>query len=590
MDGIISIANGSSSSLYGCIGYAVQDLIISKFPPNYFKYTSISSELATRNIRRTFGGNNSKAEIVKRLKPYLVIQPTYSVMDIDGPLQNIPLTKNFDDLQYRTDKRYLFEVIRDYTNGYNLKFKLNRDRIEFDVTVTTSTLHQQLDIYRTILNQIIWDRSYAYRMALESIIPKKMIELISKYCNMDITEHEEYIPILLNRLNGCSGYPITYKMRNASATDEWFMYYTHNVIVTFTDLNIESGNKKNMADDYYNITFRVIAEFNMPGVFMIDGNVDKLNEIQIESKEEYSSAESDMYFPLYAVDNLYSRFPIEMNGMRLYGTTIFNTTASSTQLEDRIDFKCVLDAQHMRVIRAHRSWNMNPDTLMNIFVLKNGDTLKYYTDYIIDWNTLELVIKNIDNSATYRLIMYFNYATVNEILNNTAYENNFDVDKLKDNKFPDSGINEDVNIYSSFNNNEQLSADIYTEGKIPDDKKNNPDVVELVDDPTYDAESEHGKLEDPDLIIYKDKVIINSDDDRFKVSSSDMFLEGNVDPDAKDPYILVDDPTYCNDDHGVSIDEISVADIPETKMNIDEITTADIHNSPISKKRFSSSV
>ena len=49
----------------------------------------------------------------------LIIQPTYSAMDMDGPLQNIPLTKNFDNLEYRVDKRYLFEVIKDYTNEYD---------------------------------------------------------------------------------------------------------------------------------------------------------------------------------------------------------------------------------------------------------------------------------------------------------------------------------------------------------------------------------------------------------------------------------------------------------------------------------------
>ena len=239
MDGIISLANGSSSSLYGCIGCAVKDMIISKFPNNYFKYTAVSSELATRSIRRSFGGNNSKVEISKRQRPFLFIQPTYSVMDQDGPLQSIPLTKNFDDLQYRVDKRYLFEVIRDKKYGYNLKFKLNRDRIEFDVTVTTSTLHQQLDIYRTILNQIMWDRSYAFRIALEAVIPKPIIGIISKFCNMDLERSEEYIPILLRHLNSCSGYPITYKLRNASSTDEWFMYYTHNVIITFTDLTLD---------------------------------------------------------------------------------------------------------------------------------------------------------------------------------------------------------------------------------------------------------------------------------------------------------------------------------------------------------------
>ena len=550
MDGILSIANGSSSSLYGCIGYAVQDLIMSKFPVDYFKYTSISSELATRNIRRTFGGNNSKNEIAKRKKPYLIIQPTYSVMDLDGPLQGIPLTKNFDDLQYRVDKRYLFEIIKDQKYGYNLKFKLNRDRIEFDVTVTTSTLHQQLDIYRTILNQIIWDRSYAYRMALESVIPKKLIAIISKYCNMDLETHKEYIPILLKRLNSCSGYPITYKMRNASASDEWFMYYTHNVIITFSDLNIESGNKKNMSDESYNITFRVVAEFNMPGVFMIDGDVKRLSEVDVTLKTKEYSEENDSYFPLYAVKNLYSRFPAEMNGMQLYGTTMFQTTAKPQQLEDRIDIKSVLDAQHMRVIRAHRAWNMNPDTLMTFFVLKNGELLKMNLDYNIDWNTLELVVKNIDNSATYRLIMYFNYATVNEILNNTAYENNFDIDKLKENKFPDKGIDDNVSIHDDITD-DNIEASIYEEGKVPEDKKDDPNIIIIAPDPTYHTNEDPHEEIDVENLLFDNTFMINLDGGRYTVPSPDTFSAEKVDPDVTAPFIAEDDPTYCADeDHG----------------------------------------
>lgn len=588
MDGIISIANGSSSSLYGCIGCAVKDMIISKFPDSYFKYTSVSSELATRNMRRTFGGNNSKVEIVKRLKPYLVVQPTYSVIDEDGPLQNIPLTKNFDDLQYRTDRRYLFEVIKDKKYGYNLKFKLNRDKIDFDITVTTSTLHQQLDIHRMILNQIVWDRPYSYRIALESVIPKRIIAIMSKYCGMDLEQTEEYIPILLKHLNSCSGYPITYKLRNASASDEWFMYYTHNVIVTFSDLNIEAGNKKNMADDYYNITFKVSAEFNFPGVYMIDGNVDRLTGLDISLKHKDYQEENDTYFPLYSIRNMHSRFPAELNGMQLYGTTIFQTTAKPNQIEDRIDIKSVIDNDHIRVIRAHRAWNMSADTLLNAYVLKDGEVLKYGNDFEIDWNRLELIIKNIDNVATYRFILYFNYETVNEILSNTDYNRNYDIDKLNKNTFPDTGIKSgEVTIYDTDNDDEITNTNIYEENSVPEDEKDEDDTVILIDDPTYDADDNHSTIEDPDLIMYNNRVIINSDDGRHKSMSDSIFLSNNVSSEA-DPEkitVLEDDPTYdAGEEHGIDISEISIAEL-------DNMPTADIHNSSIStKKKYSSSI
>jgi hypothetical protein len=78
---------------------------------------------------------------------------------------------------------------------------------------------------------------------------------------------------------------------------------------------------------------------------------------------------------------------------------------------------------------------MNPNTLMKIYLLKNGDQLTFMQDYYIDYNTMELVVKNPIKEVTYRLVVYFNYNSVNEILNNSTYDNIFDVDKLKDSKF-----------------------------------------------------------------------------------------------------------------------------------------------------------
>lgn len=552
MDGIISMANGSASSLYGNIAYAIRDLIISKFPPNYFKYIGVSSELATRNMHRLFGGPNSSTEIQKRSKPYLTIQPTFSVSDMDGALQNIPLTSNFDDLQYRVDKGYLFEAIRDTKNEYSLKFKMNRDRIECDITVMTPNLHSQLDIYRTMKNQMIWDRSFAYRAALESVIPKELIEIISKYCNMDIVKHEEYIPILLQRLNACSAYAITYKLRNASATDEWFLYYTHNLIITFTDLNIETGRRKNMVEDEFPITFRVIAEFNLPGVYFIDGNTDKLRGLDITLVSKDYQPEKDTYIPIYTINNLYSRFPYESDGMQLYGATIFKTETSG-KLEERIDIKCVLDNDHIRAIRMHKSWKMNPDTLLKIYLLKDGIMQKYRDNFYIDWNTLELVVKNPDKELTYRLVLYFNYETVNEILNNTSYENNYTVDKLHENKAPTKGIeDESVYIVDSNSNWIQESETMHTLEGATEEEKNDPNSIILEHDPTYCKGCAHTKI-DPEVVMFNNKVIIKSHIENFSQVSKTMFLDDHIPPEAigkEDTVILEEDPTYCkHEDH-----------------------------------------
>ena len=421
---LISFANCSASSLYGCIGYSVQDLILSKFPKDFFKAMTMSSELATRNIRRNFKSENSNNEMVKRLKPYIVIQPTYAAMQNDDVMQGIPLTKNMDNLQYRTDKRYLFEVVRDNTYGYSMKFRMNRDRIEFDIQLVFETLHTQIDTYKAIQNQMIWDIPFAYTCALEAIIPKRLIAMMSKLSHMDIETNSEYIPAMISRLNKTSVYPITYKLRNASATDEWFMYYTHNIILTFSDLNLESPQRKSMIEDHFGITFKVTAEFNMPAVYFLEGIPEKIKGIDITLKTKEYNEWNDAFIPLYTIDNLFVKYPPERNGKQLYGSAVFRTEkAHDTMLEERINLKSILDNDHIRVLRVRNRWKLPPETIMDVIVLKHKEELIYEEDYYIDWNKLELVMKNPHSDITYRIVIYFNYGKVNEILSNTEYYN-----------------------------------------------------------------------------------------------------------------------------------------------------------------------
>lgn len=545
MRGILTFANGSSSSLYGCIGYSLQDYIVSRFPKDFFNYTTMSSELATRNIRRTFKKANTKKEIVKRQKPGLIIQPTFPDNDNDSALQGIPLTRNFDDLQYRTDKLYLFEVIRDKKYGYDLKFKMNRDKIEYDVTIQLDTLHQQIDLYNTMKNQMIWERSFANRMALEAIIPKSTIATISKICNMDIEKSPEYIPILLKRLNSTSAYPITYKMRNASATDEWFMYYTHNVIFTFSDLSKPEGNRKGMSEEIYTINFRVTAEFNLPGVYFVEGDLDIVKQVDVSLVATNNYPDStDGFIPMFTIDNLYTRFPPEKDGMQLYGTTIFKTDEGPNQIEDRVDLCGAIDNEHLKVVRLHRSWHMNPHTLLQVIVLKNRQYLEEDKDFYVDYNTMELAVLHPDKTATYRLVVYFNYNTVNEILSNTAYENVRDMDRPNPNMFP--GPAEDGVFVSTPDPNPDETMKSTTQftdtEKIPEDVEN-PQIIER-------GHMHHFGDIDPSYVLQKDRVFLNNSEEpeAYLHPAENLYPEGKVPEEKQDQ---VDESVLSLDNHDV---------------------------------------
>lgn len=536
------MANGSVSSLYGCVGCAVKDAIMSKFPADFFKYSAVSSELPSRNMRRSLG-SNTKNEITKRQLPYIYLQPTYAAMDQDGPFQDIPLTRNFDDLQYRVDRTYLMEVIKDTKYHYNLRYKLNRDKIEFEVNIVTRYLHQQLDLYKMMYNQFLWNRPHAFRIALEAVIPKNIIALISKVCEMDIEKHEEYIPILLQRMNACSMYPITYKLRNASATDEWFMYYTHDVIINYYDLEMDSGSRKNMVEDRYTVSFRVSVEFNLPGVFFLDGDLNRLRRIDLTLVTKDYSEPNDSYVPLFTITNLTERYPREYEGMQLYCSSLIKTDAKAFEKEDRTSIKDVLDADHMKVIHRARVWHMNPTTLLKIFVLKNRRQLEYGVDYRMDFNTMELVIFNPDNEATYRLIVYFNRETVNEILSNTTYDRNYDINKLKNNHFPNRSEDEgDFEVVSANSNRWQYAKDWYDYELVPDDKKDEEGIVIVEHDKNYCKGTEHNEI-NPELVLNESRIMIEGIYDNQIKKADDMWLKG-TEPEGTKDYIVDDDNTY----------------------------------------------
>lgn len=434
MDGVYVTASPSSSSLYGNVGCAIRELIISKFPYNYFKYMNVSTEVAFHNIRRQFG-SNTKTEITKRQFPQLIIQPTYQIPDEDDFLQGIPLTKNYMDIQTYANRNYLFEVIQDLKYGWTLKYKLNRDRIEYDVMINVQTLHNQLDIYKAMRNHITWDNPQYCSTALEAVLPKVMIQYISKLCNMDIYTYPEFIPTFLQHLNSLSGYPITYKVRNASATDEFFMYYQHNIVVTFSDLQLDTGNKKGMVDDYYQITFRVTAEFNNPGLFILDGTPEVASSLQAAIIDKTSSTPGfddtvDDYIPLYSINNLVNRFPQTRDGLTLYGSFIFTTDVTGSK--DTVDIGLAIEPEYQKAIKFHVNYGMIDSTICKVFILKNQQELSL-DEYTIDWNKMEITYNNPDTSATYRVVLYMNLEVINADLANPRIDGPYDKSALRDN-------------------------------------------------------------------------------------------------------------------------------------------------------------
>lgn len=430
MEGIYTLAAPSSSITYGNISCAVRELLFSFFPPNMFKYVHISSELAFRNTKRIFGSNSS-LEFKKREKPFMIITPSYTDMDDDNRfLYGTPLTTTWDSVHSGVDKRYLFDIINDRDNGFKLRYKMSRDLVNYEVRLVFETLHQQLDIYRALDNLNTWDRPYIYRASLESLIPRTIVMQIAHLLHIDIDEkNNDNIAKLLQYFRRASRYPITYKMKNASGRDEFFLYYDHNTIVNLTGLRIDGGNKKNMVDDAYEITFNVGIEFNLPALYMLSGNPDIIQKLRVDLVHKDYYTNDKEIIPILTVNNFYNQYPTYRDGFKFYITSMFNVELTKNN-HDILPINELFSNDLIHIINENVMFNVDMSTLFKIILIKGNVELVEGKDYTINWNKLEVDISNLDPSETYRIVIYMNSIHINERLQEITDDKNTEKDHV----------------------------------------------------------------------------------------------------------------------------------------------------------------
>lgn len=419
MENIYDVASSSASTTYGNIMTFIKEKLIQMLSACTFKDVYLTSEIAYVNMKRRLG-RNSMRELAKLEKPFLTINPQIQPPNSDLYLFDIPLTKNIDHMEVGLDAGTLFPFVKNRDDFYTMLYKLNRDQIQFECTITVSTQIQQIDIYKYMLNHFVWDRPFAISTSLESMIPRQIIHHAGLLSNIDITDTKvNQIPLILKMLNRYASYPITYKMRNGTSLDEFFMYYTAQVLTTFSDLSPDSGNKKGFAEDFYQITFRVTTDFNLPGVFILAGEKPKPRALRVVLDSK--GADSHDLIPLYTINNFYSRFENIRNGFLLYTSSRFQTEADENTKEDSLELSTLFEPEYLRVLEDYYANNIPMRTLIDIILVKDGKELT--SGFYMKWNKMELIIENADDKATYCIVIYINNNLFSEEISKFHEEN-----------------------------------------------------------------------------------------------------------------------------------------------------------------------
>lgn len=316
--------------------------------------------------------------------------------------------------------------------------------ITFEVELRLKSEVQQNDVYKNLENQLIWDRPHTKEVSLESMLPKSMVTYVGKIAGIDLgesTDTENLCPLLLRYLNGHAFMPITYKIRNSTAVDEFFMYYTTNLLITYSDLDKPDGVKKGNIDDYRAVTFRVDVEFNLPGLYALLGD----NKMQWTGLKFSAMVGNDgdqsgyQMIPMYTFTNLYRNIQMEtQDGFKFYSNTVVQVEESNAGKDEVIDLNDIIPYDHMKILKEYRRNGLPPETLFRIRLL--ADNRELYCDapmtdacpcsWEINWDSMQLTIHRGNPYWTYRIIVYANVLQLNEKLLQYQNATKMDLDKI----------------------------------------------------------------------------------------------------------------------------------------------------------------
>ena len=423
MQTILSTGTSSSSHTYGNVSSAVKEIIKSTFPENFFKYTHISTEILSKEMKED--RINTDTEFYKKTKPILTINPSFSsVAEEDKFLGGSLLVSGNNKFNSTISKLILMNLFNDTDNDLQLSYVMNRDRLIFEINIFVDTLFSQLDVYKNMQNQMNLDSPMFVNTSLESMIPRSMIEYIGKMNNIDIND-EKQSGLILEYLNRHASYPITYKMRNSSSRDEFFMYFNISLLITFSELEISDSNKKGLVDDSFTITFKTTVDFNLPGAYYLIGDRSKPDGLSLDLVVG-DSYQKD-FIPIFTIYNLFDNIKSSKENFKLYSTCLFKTEDENNGDKDELPLDALFKSKEIiEVIQYHIANSIPIECFLEVCLIKDREKCEYGKEWLINWNTLTLTILESDNSSTYRIILFVDNLYLNNKIIDFLEVNNYD--------------------------------------------------------------------------------------------------------------------------------------------------------------------
>ncbi len=404
-----SVSATSVSHTFGNVTAFVTEYVKSWFPINYFRTVNISSTIAYRYFNIF---DNSNKEFIKKNKPMLIIRPRVDLMNDDVFLRGSLLTTRITDNFLDRDFGNLQPFIEDAETGIEVRYLMNRIKMFFDISIIVESQIEQLNQASFIKNRVRQDLPFVIQTALESNIPRPIMEGISKVKGIDIDDTKEF----LEYINGVSYYPVTYKMKNASGNDEFFRYYPAHIDAIITGLQIDEGSRKGFIDDVFTINFTIETEFTTSGLYYIFTRDPKALEIigvGITDFNIQDGEDSAKLIPSFTIEKLFDQ-PIPP-GWNIYVSTFYKVEAS--KIPDVMSFEPLINRSLKAAINYHLEKGISFVKMIKFFIFKDNTLLSEKNkDFEINYETLEITTNVTNIISTYRLLIVVNTLYINELV------------------------------------------------------------------------------------------------------------------------------------------------------------------------------
>lgn len=189
------------------------DWIMSFFPANYFKTSRIKTQSSFSDFKSWMKG------IYKKDKPIIVIDPRTIEVAEDFLFGTNMLNRyNFIDPDHdNVGAKLVYSRTIMSDDRFELVYRRNRYRFEFDVMIMEQTLDRQLNTYNMMLMNIRHNSKFMLPRMIPNRIPIQYIQHIAASHNMD-WKSEDFIKYL----NTISEYPI---IKRVTANGQYMFFF-----------------------------------------------------------------------------------------------------------------------------------------------------------------------------------------------------------------------------------------------------------------------------------------------------------------------------------------------------------------------------